>query len=1327
VKQYLLKQNQSKNSRIAGLGVFMSASSLRKLVVCATAVFVLVAVFILMIVPYRNAIAADPHDAKLSARKGSAQAEFHITQTVINPNPGAFTATTVPKHILVDMSMEPMTWRKAFRVTGGSPGRIEAQDLDHFDSLAPDYWNDSEVRVLRAQNGRLIQVFDGRVQRYHQGHWSGVGGGLVPPALNSIELRTEPWARPGTSWWFSLVTIDRAGRASARSAIARIDDPLKSDRSVKMPDISWVPQPNLDPRQSSRSPSPSSPSPPTAFRASLDPTTGIIRFSWSHAATDIAGYRLERTFVDPDTHEGHYLALTTDNGGNRFTAKSGDLLMLTRQRDAFSKADYSPRVYNASEASPPNYQPFVGDGELEPLPFQLVHHPSNLPNGVADAGQTSLRFSPPAGVVTQLRTYNHSGTAQNWYRILRPQDTYVVELLARQEGLTQREIRFRFNGPLANKIAPIVFKATPDWQLFRAEFKVPELLTSDHVGQMVLEMEGPGTVWLDNWRVYEKKEGLKRWDPADQQALRESGMAFIRTHDTCKSDGYSLSDLLGHPHTGLTSGKQVFSRGNLSALLAEMRDFQVNPWLQLEPTLNQDELAHLVEYLAAPYDPAVDTPQTKPWAWRRVQHGQEQPYSNTFSRLLVEFGNETWNSIMPFNLSGWTMTDATNGKNYSSGEVYGLLQEYAIQAMKRSPYWTEEMEQKTEFVLGGWAINRFGYEAAALSPSSRHVLIADYIGGWDANEGPASDSTTALQQTLDYAAQSARPNAIARRQERDSLNRAGAKPLAIGSYEAGPGYNLNGLNGVAMTNELVEFESRTMKSLAAGTATLDSFLSLAEQGAQLQNFFTFSRNRHYWTSHAELINGGHAYPSWQALSLYNRRATGDFLKVLTPQVPSHQSEALGRRAAVEIPDIAVYATRTQDQLAVFVLSRSLKEFIPVKLHLPLESARAVRLHQLTGKPAAHNLDRENISPQTRTLGALSSGGLFELNAKNGADARGMPPASIYLYVFEGARFKDDAPQALIHLEPGQTAQASGLPVQFRVAFTDPIAAFNPTDVAMSGSAEPQHLSITEVPGSYGMEFTVSVTDTLREGTITLALHDDFRIGDQHRAKGNVSIQQKVDIQQNEPSQQKLEQPTQSIELKLPTGMDLPLLAWDFSVDQQHDYGGRPVEPSTRFPALKPTALSASHPDLLGDNPHYNNDGAGTWAQSMSGDQTYAYHLTLKPVAQHGVDIRRVKVGLFAQQTAENEWLQASLEIWQKGQRVAAVPFVSDSPIRTRSLEPGAGIAATADVSGIAALQGLTQPVELRLVLFGLSKGGVFGIGKLGRGIDDLVITGRLTQ
>jgi hypothetical protein len=347
----------------------------------------------------------------------------------------------------------------------------------------------------------------------------------------------------------------------------------------------------------------------------------------------------------------------------------------------------------------------------------------------------------------------------------------------------------------------------------------------------------------------------------------------------------------------------------------------------------------------------------------------------------------------------------------------------------------------------------------------------------------------------------------------------------------------------------------------------------------------------------------------------------------------------------------------------------------------------------------------------------------------------MPPASIYLYVFEGARFKDDAPQALIHLEPGQTAQASGLPVQFRVAFTQPVTSFKSTDVVMSGSAEPQHLSIAEVPGSYGMEFTVSVTDTLREGTITLALHDDFRMDDQHRRMGkvNVGIQQKVDIQQNGgihqnvATQQKLEQPHPPIELKLPTGIDLPLLAWDFSVDQQQNYGGRPVEPTTRFPAVHPTAISASHPDLLGDNPHYNNDGAGTWAQSMSGNQTYAYHLTLKPVAQRGVDIRKVKVGLFAQQTAENEWLQASLEIWQKGQRVAAVPFVSDSPIRTRSLEPGAGIAATADVSGIAALQGLTQPIELRLVLSGLSKGGVFGIGKLGRGIDDLIITGRLTQ
>jgi hypothetical protein len=60
---------------------------------------------------------------------------------------------------------------------------------------------------------------------------------------------------------------------------------------------------------------------------------------------------------------------------------------------------------------------------------------------------------------------------------------------------------------------------------------------------------------------------------------------------------------------------------------------------------------------------------------------------------------------------------------------------------------------------------------------------------------------------------------------------------------AGPGYNLNGLNGASMNASQVEAETEVMKSQAGGTSTLDAFLARAYYGFQVQNFFTFARNR----------------------------------------------------------------------------------------------------------------------------------------------------------------------------------------------------------------------------------------------------------------------------------------------------------------------------------------------------------------------------------------------------------------------------------------------------------------------------------------------------
>ncbi|HAT10829.1 MAG TPA: hypothetical protein DCS97_09620 [Planctomycetes bacterium] len=1234
-----------------------------------------------------------------------APAVLRVTPHVVAPNPGAYTATTGPRHELVDFNFEPMYWASnRFAVSEAAVGKLISANLDWFDSYAGGWWDGSIVRVLRIEDGKMVQKLRGVAKRYERSEWTHAADGLVPASATRGEFVMEDWSRPGQQWWLCVRAVDKAGRVGARSAAVRIVHPdIAGDKRARPGNVFTLGAPRLDDKAAG-----SAPAAVTGFQATCDPATGLITASWQAALGDIAGYRIERSFTDPATHKGQFIEMGSEGGGDRFAFLPGDMVLLAKTAMSISRSDYAPRLYGTHGAAAPDYAPSftpTGAWQSREHPSSLVPHPGALPTDVPDGGATCQRIDCREAGIVAIRKFNHADLTQDWYQVLDPTRTYVVEVLARQEGLADPTLRFHLTGPMADEFKAIGFAMTGAWQKFTAEFTVPRKLDqSGSVGQMGLQWNAPGTVWIDNFRVYPKDVGLGRHDAADRAALKASGMGAIRTHDTCKTQGYTLDNLLGHPLAGLTSGKDTYSRGNLSALLKEFREMGVSPWLQLEFTLQEDEWLGLVEYLAAPYDPAKDTPKSKPWAWRRVQHGQVKPYIDEFPKLLIEFSNENWNQIMPFNLAWMEMPDAVTKQTHGAGAIYGMFQEYTIQVLKRSPYW-KSMEQKTEFVLGGWAINDFGYQAAKRSPSSRHVLVAAYNGGWDAGEDPSGDFLPALTKTLNYPPQDGIPTAIRLRREADEHAAAGNRPFFIGSYEAGPGYNLDGLNGVRMTPQLVEGESRVMKSLVGGSSTLDCFLGFTYQGAQLQNFFTFSRNRNYWTSHADHRNGGQAYPAWLGLALWNNHGVGEVLGVVTERMPVRAAPAVGRRPAMDaMPEVAAYASRKGDRLSVFAISRRLDAPTPLTLRLPISAAKKVTLHTLTGDPQANNLDAENLRLASRELPTAVATRDFALDAARGA-AQGLPPASVFCWVFEGVSFADAAPQALVNPEPGQAELASGLPLRFRVAFTRPPKAFTPADVTLSGTTQAQSCIVTMVPGSHGLEWTVTVTEVMDEGRTTVTAKD-LAAADGSTIRGGSG----------------------SLDLRFPAGTVLPLLAWNFSKAQEgmekRDWKGQAIAPTARMPVVEATTLQATPQQLLGDNEHYNIDGAGTWAP---GEQVarapFYFAIALHPASGKALDIKRVDCGFWSSGD-----LKPRLEVWQGGIKVGEAAFTAAKVINNKGdLGATTGIPASADTSGIPALQKLASPVELRIVFAGLEeKGGVFGIGKLGLQADDLVVLGRLS-
>jgi hypothetical protein len=249
----------------------------------------------------------------------------------------------------------------------------------------------------------------------------------------------------------------------------------------------------------------------------------------------------------------------------------------------------------------------------------------------------------------------------------------------------------------------------------------------------------------------------------------------------------------------------------------------------------------------------------------------------------------------------------------------------------------------------------------------------------------------------------ARLRALAARQGRE---------IVAGTYEAGPGYALDGLNGARVTPAEAEAQERVMKSQAAAVATLDSFLAQATQGFTVQNFFTFGQGVR-WRSHAYDHHGGGGYAPWRLLSLFNAVGPGAMLAVDTVSVPRRDLPP-GRRwpGVADAPMLAVYATRTPQRLVVVVLSRRLPGwpdpahdgYTPTRIDLPIVSAARARLYRMAGAFDAHDATGQQVTIEQVALDAATVTPRLTVGQAPG-DGRGMPPASALIYVFDGVRWE----------------------------------------------------------------------------------------------------------------------------------------------------------------------------------------------------------------------------------------------------------------------------------------------------------------------------------
>lgn len=139
--------------------------------------------------------------------------------------------------------------------------------------------------------------------------------------------------------------------------------------------------------------------------------------------------------------------------------------------------------------------------------------------------------------------------------------------------------------------------------------------------------------------------------------LKRLNVGSVRVH---QQGGSTVDNILtparySHGHSSIRSAKKgpYAGKGRHWASVGEVYGMceyvGCDPWYSLPGTLHKEEVVNFMEYIGAPPDVG--------YGRLRAEHGHPEPWTDVFRFIHVEFGNEAWNSALPYHSSGFDGSD----------------------------------------------------------------------------------------------------------------------------------------------------------------------------------------------------------------------------------------------------------------------------------------------------------------------------------------------------------------------------------------------------------------------------------------------------------------------------------------------------------------------------------------------------------------------------------------------------------------------------------------------------------------------------------------------
>lgn len=583
-----------------------------------------------------------------------------------------------------------------------------------------------------------------------------------------------------------------------------------------------------------------------------------------------------------------------------------------------------------------------------------------------------------------------------------PAKTYRFTVWLKQTGIAGGTVNLKSTTTRINHN----FTVSGAWQQYTFDVSgVQPIANGAPVDYLRLSFNGVGTLWIDNFTLHDASYPLFALAPAIERELKAFKPYNLRiwSGQTNTELGTNIGDwtdteLQSARLWSVNQGPVTGAALKLPTVLPLCEANDIAPYLICSPSFSEADFLGLMEYLGGP--------ATTTYGAKRAAQGHPAPYTARMPKIYIELGNETWNQLF----APWTYE--------FNGQRYGKFAQYFYNVIKSSPYYDAS---KFELVLGGFLVQPeqggYGQQAATKAPDGKQMMLANYVGGFDGLNIPASPAfADSVQQTAFYARWITRNIIDAHVATRNQLAASGT-PYKLGIYEAGPGYALPNPN-----NPFDAQAERIGKSLGCAVANLDAFLYQSEKGFGIQNLFLFARGFN-WTSHTAESRGLRPHNHFLALQMRNRFAKGAMITTTVTGSPTTYLPLIdangngtydpgyGEAPAGDYENVAAYSFKSGTEFSVFVLNRSVTANTPVTFNLPAGATMdSLRLYKLTGNPTGNNINALNYQIQQQRFGIPANSTSYSFT---------MPAGSVYLFTTK----KSSAPLSATGARPDADGSA----------------------------------------------------------------------------------------------------------------------------------------------------------------------------------------------------------------------------------------------------------------------------------------------------------------